>query len=76
MVRSGHPRPRRRLTTPVVLPPDGLVLRALRDFAHDDPCGPVAHGLAVGEAWSPEQWNAAVDLVEALRREGLLPPLT
>ncbi|WP_158288920.1 hypothetical protein [Rubrivivax albus] len=52
------------------------MLRALRDFAHGDPCGLVAHALAVGEAWSPEQWNAAVDLVDALRREGLVSPLS
>ena len=75
MVRSGHPRPRRRLKAPAVVTREGLVVHALRDFAHGDPCGLVAHALAVGEMWSPEQWNAAVDLVDALRREGLLPPL-
>ena len=76
MARSGHRRPRRRLQPPPLAAPEGLVLRALRDFAHGDPCGLVAHALAVGEAWSPEQWNAAVDLVDARRREGLVSPLS
>lgn len=47
----------------------------LVDFAPGDPCGPIAHALAVGEMWTPEQWNAAVDLVAELRLQGLLAPI-
>lgn len=47
----------------------------LVDFAPGDPCGPIAHALAIGDMWTPEQWNAAVDLVNELRLQGLLAPL-
>lgn len=46
----------------------------LNAFASGDPVATIAHALAIGDMWTPEQWNAAVALVAELRLQGLLAP--
>lgn len=45
----------------------------LSAFPAGDLVAPIAHALAIGDMWTPEQWNAAVALVAELRLQGLLP---